>query len=95
MIDFTELNSLYLRPRKFRFVNFEMVVVAQLVRALDCGSRGRGFEPHHPPCQGCLIDSLSYFYSSLTLFTYCNPKRIRGFTAAKILYEIKKGITFI
>ena len=26
-----------------------MVVVAQLVRALDCGSRGRGFEPHHPP----------------------------------------------
>ena len=27
----------------------EMVVVAQLVRALDCGSRGRGFEPRHPP----------------------------------------------
>lgn len=26
-----------------------MVVVAQLVRALDCGSRGRGFEPRHPP----------------------------------------------
>ena len=26
-----------------------MVVVAQLVRALDCGSRGRGFESHHPP----------------------------------------------
>ena len=26
-----------------------MVVVAQLVRALDCGSRGRGFEPHLPP----------------------------------------------
>ncbi len=25
------------------------VVVAQLVRALDCGSRGRGFESHHPP----------------------------------------------
>jgi hypothetical protein len=24
-------------------------VVAQLVRALDCGSRGRGFETHHPP----------------------------------------------
>ena len=27
----------------------QMVVVAQLVRALDCGSRGRGFEPRHPP----------------------------------------------
>ena len=25
------------------------VVVAQLVRALDCGSRGRGFEPRLPP----------------------------------------------
>ena len=26
-----------------------MVGVAQLVRALDCGSRGRRFEPGHPP----------------------------------------------
>ena len=26
-----------------------MVVVAQLVRAPDCDSGGRGFEPHHPP----------------------------------------------
>ena len=25
------------------------VVVAQLVRALDCGSKGRRFEPGHPP----------------------------------------------
>ena len=29
-----------------------MVDVAQSVRALDCGSRGRGFEPHHPPIRG-------------------------------------------
>ena len=28
---------------------FKMVVVAQLVRASDCDSEGRGFEPHHPP----------------------------------------------
>ena len=28
---------------------FQLVVVAQLVRASDCGSEGRGFEPHHPP----------------------------------------------
>ena len=27
----------------------DMVVVAQLVRALDCGSRGRGFESRLPP----------------------------------------------
>lgn len=26
-----------------------MVVVAQSVRALDCGSKGRGFESHLPP----------------------------------------------
>ena len=26
-----------------------MVNVAQLVRALDCGSKGRGFEPHLSP----------------------------------------------
>ena len=28
---------------------FITVVVAQLVRALDCGSRGRGFKSRHPP----------------------------------------------
>ena len=26
-----------------------MVAIAQLVRASDCGSEGRGFEPHWPP----------------------------------------------
>ena len=26
-----------------------MADVAQQVRALDCGSGGRGFEPHHSP----------------------------------------------
>jgi hypothetical protein len=29
----------------------KMVDVAQLVRALDCGSSGRGFESHLPPKQ--------------------------------------------
>ena len=33
---------------KFAFC-FYMEVVAQLVRASDCGSEGRGFETHHPP----------------------------------------------
>lgn len=28
---------------------FKMVVLAQLVRASDCGSEGRGFESHTPP----------------------------------------------
>ena len=30
-------------------VGLAVVVVAQLVRALDCDSRGRGFESPHPP----------------------------------------------
>ena len=33
----------------FSFAVLKMVVVAQLVRASDCDSEGRGFEPHHPP----------------------------------------------
>ena len=28
------------------FAARKMVVIAQLVRASDCGSEGRGFEPH-------------------------------------------------
>jgi hypothetical protein len=31
------------------FAAHKMVVVAQLVRALDCGSKGRGFEPPRLP----------------------------------------------
>lgn len=33
----------------FEQSNGKMVVVAQSVRALVCGTRGRGFEPHLPP----------------------------------------------
>ncbi len=29
--------------------NSEMVSIAQLVRASDCGSEGRGFDPHCSP----------------------------------------------
>ena len=44
-----------------------MVVVAQLVRASDCGSEGRGFEPHHPP-QTLIIDFIGVF-----LFRHWEP----------------------
>ncbi len=30
----------------YKFAVQKMVVIAQLVRASDCGSEGRGFEPH-------------------------------------------------
>jgi hypothetical protein len=40
----------------------QMVVVAQLVRALDCGSRGRGFEPRHPPIFSLFAKDFLPFY---------------------------------
>lgn len=41
-----------------------MVIVAQLVRAPDCGSGGRGFDPHHSPAYrnpALNIGGVSYF----------------------------------
>jgi hypothetical protein len=43
-----------------------MVVVAQLVRASDCGSEGRGFESHLPPKKNpkhLLISRLGLFFN--------------------------------
>ena len=40
-----------------------MVVVAQLVRALDCGSRGRRFEPDLPPNKKALPKWKGFFYA--------------------------------
>ncbi len=42
------MNILSGEKNLFKFAA-QMVDVAQSVRALDCGSRGRGFEPHLPP----------------------------------------------
>ena len=36
-----------------------MVSVAQLVRASDCGSEGRGFEPHFSP-KNLIVAKLRY-----------------------------------
>ena len=38
-----------MRKKNYLCQRLQMVVVAQLVRALDCGSRGRRFEPGLPP----------------------------------------------
>jgi hypothetical protein len=40
-----------------------MVVVAQLVRAPDCGSGGRRFEPGLPPKKGCFVFETAFFYA--------------------------------
>lgn len=44
----------------------QTVVVAQLVRALDCGSRGRRFEPGLPPL---MYKGKAEIYFSAFLFT--------------------------
>ena len=47
-----------------------MVVVAQLVRALDCGSRGRRFETGLPPQTLSLVsDNKAFFLSKILLLS--------------------------
>ncbi len=43
------LRHFQIQKLKITFAASNMVVLAQLVRAPDCGSGGRGFEPHIPP----------------------------------------------
>lgn len=50
-----------------------MVNVAQLVRALDCGSKGRGFEPHLSPIK-------AVFYK-IAFFVFILVKTGRGSVA--------------
>jgi hypothetical protein len=51
---FKNFNVIKVNRQKFFFIPFHYfctrtVIVAQLVRALDCGSRGRRFEPGQSP----------------------------------------------
>lgn len=40
---------------------WHMVLVAQLVRALPCGGRGRGFDPRQAPCLiSCWVCNVDY-----------------------------------
>ena len=41
--------SPFWRAASLRFSKLNMVDIAQLVSASDCGSEGRGFESHYPP----------------------------------------------
>jgi molybdenum cofactor guanylyltransferase len=47
-----------------------MVDVAQLVRALDCGSRGRRFKPGLPPHQKSQSERLAFFYDMGGYFSF-------------------------
>ena len=60
--------------RELRILNLPMVVVAQLVRASDCDSEGRGFESPQPPCHsGVAIPPLGSVWSPLCSLT--QPRR--------------------
>ncbi len=47
----------------------QMVDVAQLVRASDCGSEGRRFEPGFPP-----YNPIGRLFFGVAGFYFCNPR---------------------
>ena len=49
------------------FLNIQMVVVAQLVRASVCGTEGRGFKSRLPPLMGQDEMSCPFFISTVLL----------------------------
>ena len=48
-----------------------MVDLAQLVRASDCGSEGRGFEPHIPPFISGTSSEFSLFFMYNFFVKFC------------------------
>ena len=67
------------------------VVLAQLVRASDCGSEGRGFEPHIPPQRGNLIKIRlrAYFFMS-TLYELIQKASIKPSIFPSRVYKIER-----
>ncbi len=60
-----------------------MVNVAQLVRALDCGSKGRGFEPHlSPSLRNLVVCGQQDFFLSLP---QAFPYRKRFYSCSRAL----------
>ena len=57
-----------------------MVNVAQLVRALDCGSKGRGFEPHLSP-------SLKKLGAYASGFFYCGENSFGLLSAGHLRFR--------
>ena len=54
-----------------------MVAVAQLVRAPDCGSGGRGFDPHQPPVNN--LFGFNLFLHTLNMTAYCISQKDSAF----------------
>ena len=73
-----------------------MVVLAQLVRASDCGSEGRGFEPHTPPKtpdKQLFVRSFLCSNRKYQKFKLINPPKFGGFTILSLMYD--RIITFV
>ncbi len=47
-----------------------MVGIAQLVRASDCGSEGRGFEPHCLPKKFPVVDAMGFFLALIEQYLW-------------------------
>ena len=58
----------------FLFLHLQTVIVAQLVRASDCGSEGRRFEPGQSPNYPA---AAGFFYSRLPTLMICMPTLIK------------------
>src|SRR5690554_4099373 len=57
-----------------------MVVVAQLVRALDCGSRGRRFETGLPPNTETPADAGVLLFIDIFCLVFFCPKQVKNGT---------------
>ena len=73
--------------------------VAQLVRVEDCGSLGRGFEPHLPPVRTEVADAASVFRRLCTsgrsaggmLPTVGEPPRVKFFGALFVIMVTRRS----
>ena len=52
-----------------------MAIVAQLVRALDCESRGHGFDPHHSPQIYGITGRMSIYFLTIYFLTFLRNGR--------------------
>ena len=73
-----------------------MVDVAQLVRASDCGSEGRGFEPHLPPQKQRKVLKIRVIITMITLFCVriCSPLATNIGLLVKIVDKIGAVFTY-
>ena len=59
---------LHATPNYLLLLSLKMVAIAQLVRASDCGSEGRGFEPHWLPKSKNLLFTGGFLFSFYSPF---------------------------